>query len=154
MFRLSTRLASATFASMALVSSSILLCECKSAEGLEDPRDPTTAQAAASQFERDDYYPIDRVSARRIVPMPTPPTIIEVDEERLALWRREWKLRAKTDDRMLIEVDGCGTRTTYSCWEVADYSTNVNTTGRGKKRILVGTVCLAENGYMSGGGNR
>jgi hypothetical protein len=151
MFRLSTRLAFATFASFALVSTPLLLCDCKSAGGLEDPRDATTAQAAASQFERDDYCPIDRVSARRIVPMPTPPTIIEVDEERLALWRTEWKLRAKTDERMLIEVTGCDTRTTYSCWEVADYSTNLNTTGRGKKRILVGTVCLAENGYVSAG---
>ena len=136
----------------ALLSSSLswplALSDCATTDDREDPRNGTTEDAATRAFARDDYCPMDRVSAKRLVPMAPPPRSIASDPERLALWQQEWDLRARTDTRLIVEVTGCGTRFTYSCWEYLTQS-GVRTTGRGQRRDVSGAVCLPENGYVS-----
>jgi hypothetical protein len=117
---------------------------CGATSRTEDVRNAVAEPAAASQFERDEYCPLSRVWSRRIVPMPRPPLDIEEEADRLALWQREWRLRAETDPRMLVEVQGCGHRTIYSCWEVRVPDTTVNVAGRGRQgSIVLGATCLA-----------
>ena len=136
------------FSVPAVILLSSLCSNCTTTGDLEDPRNATTEQAARSEFERDAYCPSTRVSARRLVPMPPAPSIIANDPERLALWQEEWAMRALTDARLIVEVTGCGTRLTYSCWEFSVRG-GVRTTGRGQRRDVFGAACLPENGYVS-----
>jgi hypothetical protein len=119
------------------------LTGCGAAEGPMDARNRVAEPAAALQFERDEYCPTTRVWSRRIVPMPRPPMDVEEEADRLALWQREWRLRAETDPRMLIDVLGCGHRAIYSCWEVR--VPDMYATGRGKRSIVLGATCLRNN---------
>jgi hypothetical protein len=121
---------------------------CGEREDLNDPRDATTTQAAARQFASDDFCPIDRITATRLVPTPPAPADIADDPERFALWEESWNMKARTDPRMLVAVDGCGARRMYTCWEFTTPG-GVNTTGRGSRRVVWGATCLEENGYIS-----
>jgi hypothetical protein len=124
------------------------LSACSERDDLKDPRDPTATQAAADRFRTDYFCPIDRIAATRLVPMPRAPAEIADDPERYALWEDTWKMRAITDPRMLVRVDGCGARKMYTCWEFSTPG-GVNTTGRGSRRVVWGATCLEENGYTS-----
>jgi hypothetical protein len=147
-----------TLAQIASIAMGIATASCQTATShapeiapaTEDPRNDATQQAAARRFERDAVCPIGRTLVRRIIDVPPAAPDVERDPERLTLWREMWERRASTDHRLIIEVAGCGARAVYSCWEVAAYSDDPRYTGRGPKKIVVGAVCLTENGYVSG----
>jgi hypothetical protein len=137
------------FATATLFLPLLLAASCGGERGdLNDPRDATVTQAAARRYARDDFCPIHRITATRLVPTPPAPAAIVDDPERFALWEESWDMRARTDPRMLVMVDGCGAQRMYTCWEFSTPG-GVNTTGRGSRRLVIGATCLEENGYSS-----
>jgi hypothetical protein len=131
-----------------LVLACLASLACGERGDLNDPRDATVTQAAARRYGRDAVCPIDRITATRLVPTPPAPAAIADDPERFALWEDSWDMRARTDPRMLVMVDGCGAQRMYTCWEFT-IPGGVNTTGRGSRRRVWGATCLEENGYSS-----
>ena len=107
--------------------------------GCATPRSLQGAEQARLQFSSDDYCPLDRVVAARVIPIPTPPPAIARDPERLAMWQQAAERAAHTDPRQTIAVSGCGDRATYWCW---NFEGQVGPPGRGKARkVSIGAAC-------------
>lgn len=110
------------------------------------PRGANATAEATSQFARQAFCPAERVSAERVVPIPTPPPEIAADPARLTMWREWYEDAVLSDPRQTIAVSGCGAHATFWCWELLA----VETKRRGGARaVYVGTTCNEVEGVST-----
>jgi len=82
-----------------------------------------------------------RVLGTRTIEMPTAPTGIERDADRMAMWRATYERKAMTKPRQAIAVSGCGEQAEYACWAL----TGRERIGRGLRTVYYGSSCNEEH---------
>jgi len=100
-------------------------------------RTASVAEARAT-FAIEQYCPADRVAATRVLALGAPPSAVARDPGRFALWRAIALRRAATDERQIVQVEGCGESAQYACW---DFKGQVQGR-RGAGEVTIGASCI------------